>query len=319
MGFFSSGFGRLLGAGLTWGSSELFQKGSPFGGMMGAGIGALYGGPSGAATGMQIGNSLNSMLSGGGSGSAASQDAIQLATAQNMYNSAQVQKQMDFQERMSSTAHQREVADLRAAGLNPILSVNHGGASTPTGASIPAVDVSATVANSALKQQEISNTFLKIMSEVALNATQANKNISETLSTEQDTLLKKFKNLGIQSLLDQEGQPGYGNAQGQAIQEWSSSYQKAQYDKWSSEIKEQEKERQKFINNIVKNESLSSDQKYTLLKGDVEQQLAVLAEMKNKKQISESNFGLFITILERMVGIGSQMAGMIKPGVTINK
>ena len=61
----------------------------------------------------------------------------------NRETRASTGRQIAFQERMSNTAHQRQMADLKAAGINPMLSARLGGASSPAGASYQASNVGA--------------------------------------------------------------------------------------------------------------------------------------------------------------------------------
>lgn len=90
--------------------------------------------PALATLGVVGGTTAAAHASGGGWSHLGSGLASLAGTVYGNYASArQAGVDRAWQERMSNTAHQRQVRDLRAAGLNPILSARYGGSSTPGG------------------------------------------------------------------------------------------------------------------------------------------------------------------------------------------
>lgn len=92
------------------------------GGLIGGAAGFLVGGPAGAAVGYGMG---------------AGSDAQKETNKMLMDQSAQ---QMAFQERMSNSAYRRAVADMKGAGLNPMLAYSQGGASSPSGSQAQGIE-----------------------------------------------------------------------------------------------------------------------------------------------------------------------------------
>lgn len=114
------------------------------------------------------------------------------SVAANQETKESTKAQMDFQERMSNTAHRREMADLYAAGLNPTLSAKYGGASTPVGASYVAQNTAERASSSALqvKQLEQQNELIKWQSS-NLQASTSNYGADTDKKEQERELLKE--------------------------------------------------------------------------------------------------------------------------------
>lgn len=167
-----------------------FGSGSNFGfGNIGGTIGDMassaldfynkYQGPIGAAIDM-------------GTGYLAYKGQADANAKQNKAAVSNAREQMQFQKMMSDTAHQREVRDLRAAGLNPILSGTGGmGASSPSGAMAPVVNEEGSAMASAVQlMNTVANTFKTMADTKFVEGVQTQNTQAQTHNTYQDTILK---------------------------------------------------------------------------------------------------------------------------------
>lgn len=200
----------------------------------------------------------------------------------------------NWQADMANTAHQREVADLLAAGLNPILSVNRSGAATPGGSSgaFSAPDIANSAADLKMKSEQVEN--VKKQNDLILAQTKET-NARAGVARQQEDQIAADTYLKMKQGFSEDYRPNEIMAHTSLMQlQGQLTGSQAHLNMAATKA-----QLAMAANTGVRTEILRS----------------VLAEARNKQKISESQYGELIVWTERLLNIGSQIKGLMSsPG-----
>lgn len=197
-------------------------------------------------------------------------------------------RQMAFQKWMAQHAHQNEVADLRAAGLNPILSATGGsGAATPSG-SAPTYENEKSVGVS---------TALDALAKIT----------SSMLTREQTEQTKANTENTIARTTTERNQPGLIRAQTENVMEQANSARETQQNIAAdtrlkiigAQVSLSELDKNRELVKLFRAQGLTEKQQAYLYSVNADQAVEVLKGLRNQGDINSSDFGKVMSYIDR--------------------
>jgi len=201
----------------------------------------------------------------------------------NWASAREARKNREFQRDMSNTAHQREVADLRAAGLNPILSATGGmgsGASTPSG-------------STASQSDPLTDAVASAMSVIRTMA-EAQKTLAET-----QTEFKRPENVAAQTA--------------SALATKRFTEEQAAHEAQKIELTVAMKQEKQQLTDLLEKQNIGEEIRNKILGQDLQVAISEAKRAKTEGQIDDTTYGKIMRYVDRLKNAVSPWSPNTRP------